>query len=258
MAASRLLAPVAVGAAGVALWFVLVDVVGVAEFLLPRPGDVATELGERADVIASSAAVTGANALWGLVGGALLGVALAAVAARWWLVDGMVGPLVTTLAVVPIVALAPLLNTMLGTDQETGRRVVAGIAAFVPVFVNTLRGLRQTTPLQRDLMRSYAATGGQVFRTVTLPVAVPYAFTGLRLASSLAVISALVAEYFGGPRDGLGSSISSAASSNHARAWAYVLGAIALGLLFFAVTSALERLAQRRVPISPALSGGSR
>lgn len=74
---------------------------------------------------------------------------------------------------VPIVALAPVLNAMFGADSEMGRRVVASIAAFVPVFVNSLRGLRQTTPLHRDLMRSYAASGSQTFRTLTLPTAAP-------------------------------------------------------------------------------------
>jgi NitT/TauT family transport system permease protein len=82
-----------------------------------------------------------------------------------------------------------------------------------------------------------------VFR-LTLPTARPFIFTGIRIASSLAVISALVAEYFGGPRGGLGGLIStSAASSAYSRAWAYVVGAIVLGLIFFVVTSALERIA---------------
>ena len=73
---------------------------------------------------------------------------------------------------------------------------------FIPVFFNTLRGLRQVQPVHRDLMRAYAATPRQITRTVTLPGALPYFFTGLRIASSLAVISALVAEYFGGPVGG--------------------------------------------------------
>ncbi len=95
---------------------------------------------------------------------------------------------------------------------------------IVPVYINTLRGLRQVRPVHRDLMRVYAASARQQQLAVTLPTAAPYVFTGLRVASSLAVISALIAEYFGGPIGGLGKSItSSAASSNYALAWAYVL-----------------------------------
>jgi NitT/TauT family transport system permease protein len=82
---------------------------------------------------------------------------------------------------------------------------------------------------------------------VTIPGALPYIFTGLNIASSLAVISAVVAEYFGGLQNGLGSRITSAASNSaYPRAWAYVFGAILLGLVFYAATLALERLARRR------------
>jgi NitT/TauT family transport system permease protein len=108
--------------------------------------------------------------------------------------------------------------------------------------------LRQTTPLHRDLLRTYAASGLQTFRTITLPTAAPYVLTGLRIAGSLAVISALVAEYFGGPRGGLGSFIStSAATSAYARAWAYVAAAIGLGLIAYVVTAVLERSVQQRL-----------
>ena len=76
---------------------------------------------------------------------------------------------------------------------------------------------------------------------MTLPTATPYVFTGLRIASSLAVISALIAEYFGGPIGGLGKSITSAAaSSNYPLAYAYVVGAIVLGLAFYVVTLLVE------------------
>ena len=70
----------------------------------------------------------------------------------------MLAPLVAALAVIPIVALAPVLNSMFGADSQFGRQAVAALAAFVPVFVNTLRGLRQTRPVHRDLMQAYAAT----------------------------------------------------------------------------------------------------
>jgi NitT/TauT family transport system permease protein len=115
------------------------------------------------------------------------------------------------------------------------------------VFLNTLRGLRQVQPVHRDLMRALGAGGWQLTRIVTVPGALPYLFVGLNVASSLAVISALVAEYFGGPQNGLGSLITSAAAnSGYAAAWAYVTGAILLGALFFGGTLLLERLVRRR------------
>lgn len=244
--ALRIGAPIAVGVIGLLVWQLLVGVVGVSAYLLPSPAEIASEWAANAGPIAEATWITGTNAVLGLLVGSVVGVLLAALAsrARWF--DQMLAPVVAALAVVPIVALAPVLNAMFGADSEVGRRTIAAIASFVPVFVNTLRGLRQTTPMHRDLMRSHAATGMQTFRMLTLPTAAPYIVTGLRVASSLAVISALVAEYFGGPRGGLGAFIStSAATSAYARAWAYVGAAILLGLALYLVMVALERLVTR-------------
>jgi NitT/TauT family transport system permease protein len=96
-------------------------------------------------------------------------------------------------------------------------------------------------------MRSYAASDTVILRKVRVPNAMSYLFVGLRIAASLCVISAVVAEYFGGLQNGLGSRITSAASNSaYARAWAFVLGAILLGLVFYLATLALERAVARR------------
>ncbi|SIN84996.1 ABC transporter permease [Agromyces cerinus] len=245
----RIIAPIAVGLIVLGTWQFLVSVVGVSDYLLPSPASIIEEFVAYWPSIAQAMLITGTNALVGLVVGSILGILLAAVAARWRPIDQMSAPVVASLAVIPIVALAPVLNSMFGADSQFGRQAIAAIASFVPVFINTLRGFRQTTPVHRDLMKAYAASSGQVLRTLTLPTARPFILTGIRIASSLAVISALVAEYFGGPRGGLGGLIStSAASSAYARAWAYVLASIALGLLFYLATLALERLLQRHTP----------
>jgi NitT/TauT family transport system permease protein len=242
----RIVAPVAVGVVVLGLWQFLVSVVGVSDYLLPSPAAIAEQFIEFFPSIVAATGITGLNALLGLVVGSLLGILLAALAAGWRPIDQMSAPIVASLAVIPIVALAPVLNSMFGADSQFGRQAIAGLASFVPVFINTLRGFRQTLPVHRDLMKVYAASSAQIVRTVTLPTAVPFVFTGIRIASSLAVISALVAEYFGGPRGGLGGLIStSAASSAYPRAWAYVVASIVLGLVFFLVTLALERLATR-------------
>lgn len=245
---AKVVAPVAVGVVGLVAW-ALVVASGAAPRMLPGPLAIAQEFVARFGIIAEAMGVTGTNALIGLVAGTILGVLFAALAASLRPVDGMLAPLIAALAVIPIVALTPIFNTMFGASSQFGRQAVAAIAAFVPVFVNVARGLRQTTPVQRDLFRATAASGGQLFRHLTLPSALPYLVSGIRIAASLAVISALVAEYFGGPADGIGTAIASYAKSGRASlAWAFVLGGILIGLLFFLATTLLERLVARRVP----------
>lgn len=245
----RFVAPVVVGGLIIAIWIVVVDVLEAAPRALPSPIAIAEELVKRLGIIGDDLVITGTNALIGLAAGAILGILLAGVAAALKPADGMLAPLVAALAVVPIVALTPIFNTMFGASSQFGRQAVAAIAAFVPVYINVLRGLRQTRPVHRDLLRASGASGLQTFRVLTLPTAIPYLMTGLRIASSLAVISALVAEYFGGPSDGIGTAIATYAKSGRASlAWAYVAGGIAIGLVFFLVTSLLERIATRRSP----------
>ncbi|MDQ7878224.1 ABC transporter permease subunit [Microbacterium sp. QXD-8] len=245
----RWVAPIVVGILILAVWIFWVDVLGTAPRMLPSPIAIAEEFVRRFPIILDDMKITATNALIGLVVGSLLALLFAGLAAAARPVDGMLAPLVSALAVIPIVAVTPILNTMFGASSQFGRQAVATIAAFIPVFVNVLRGLRQTRPVHRDLLRSSAASGFQTFRVLTLPTALPYLMTGLRIASSLAVIAALVAEYFGGPADGIGTAIATYAKSGRAAlAWAYVLGGIIIGLVFFLVTTLLERLATRRSP----------
>ncbi|PPH36054.1 nitrate ABC transporter permease [Rathayibacter sp. AY1E3] len=245
--ARSVLAPVVLGIAAVLLWQAGVTALAIQPFVLPSPLAIGREFATNLGSVAEGSAVTGRNALVGLLVGAVLAVVVAGLSALARVFDGLVAPIVAAAAVVPIVALAPVLYTMFGANAETARQLVAALAVFVPVYVTTLRGLRQAAPVHRDLLKAYAATPWQTARTITLPGAVPYVFTGLRIASSLAVISALVAEYFGGPVGGLGKSITTASSgSDYALAYAYVLGAVLVGLAFYCVTAALEAFALRR------------
>ena len=243
----RLLPPIALGVIALLGWELLVQLAKIQPYLLPAPSAIGKQLALVLPGLWAATLATGSNALIGLIAGSVLAIVLALVASRLRFVDELIAPVVAAIAVVPIVALAPVLTNMFGATSETPRRVIVGVVVFVPVFVNTLRGLRQVLPVHRDLMRAYAASNWQLTRTVTIPGALPYIFTGLNIASSLAVISAVVAEYFGGLQNGLGSRITSAASNSaYPRAWAYVFGAILLGLVFYAATLALERLASRR------------
>jgi len=243
------LAPVVFGLVVVGLWQLLVVALGIEPFLIPAPSAIAQQLLANAGSVLAGSLRTGTNALVGLLVGTVVGVLAAVAANAWPVLDRLGAPLVAALSVMPIVALAPVLYTMYGADVETARQLVAALAVLIPVYLNTLRGLRQVRPVHRDLMRAHAATTRQQQLVVTLPTAAPYLFTGLRIASSLAVISALVGEYFGGPVGGLGKSITSAASSSdYALAWAYVLGAIVLGLVFYCTALAVEAWSTRHRP----------
>lgn len=240
------LPPVVFGIGVLVAWQVLVVALGVPSFLLPTPTAIAEQVGAQFAVIVPTAAVTGGNALTGLVAGFVIGVALALLAARSRLVEALTTPVVLAASAVPIVALAPVFTTMFGSTTEVARRLVVAVVVVVPVFVSTARGLRQVQPVHADLMHSLAATPWQASRFVRLPGAVPFIVTGLRLAAPAAVIAAIVAEYFGGQQNGLGSRISSAAANTaYARAWAFVVASIVLGLLFHLAGLLLERLATR-------------
>ncbi|MEV6657960.1 ABC transporter permease [Nocardia fluminea] len=247
------LPPIVVGLVVLALWQLLTVVAGVPSFLLPAPSAIAAQFGENAGRILDASLATGTNALIGFVAGTVLGLAAAVLAVRFGVIDGLLTPLAAAAAAVPIVALAPLLNSMYSTTTETPRRLVVTIVVFFPVFVSTARGLRQVPKVQGDLMRSYAASGWQITRAVRLPAALPHLFTGLRIAAPGAVIAAVIAEYFGGLQNGLGSRITSAAANTaYPRAWAYVAGAMCVGLVFLAAVLLLEQLTRR--PRTPLLS----
>lgn len=240
----RALPPLVVGVAFLAGWEALVRAYRIRPFLLPRPSAIWTQLVDNLDDILASARVTGTNALVGLVAGAVLGVLAALVASRFRVVDELLVPLAAAVNAMPIIALAPIFNTMFSTTSSVPRRLVVTLVVFFPLFVNALRGLRQVQPIHRELLASYAAGGWAFARTVRVPNALPFVFTGLRLAASLAVIAAIVAEYFGGIQNGLGTRITSAAANTaYPRAWAYVVAAIALGLVFYLAATLLERIA---------------
>jgi len=241
---SELWPPVLFGVAFLALWEWFVKARDVKPYLLPAPSAIWEQLTDNVDAILRAAWATGQNALIGLALGLLLGVVMAVVASRLRFFDQMLTPLAGAVAAIPIVALTPIFNTMFGSTSNIPRRLIVLIAVFFPVFVNTLKGLRQVDPIHDELMRSYAASPWAVLRVVRIPGALPFFFTGVRIAASTSVIAAIVAEYFGGLQKGLGPAITSAAAASaYPRAWAIVVAAIALGLVFYLVALLAERLA---------------
>jgi len=250
-ALATLLPPVIWGVLCVAGWQLFVRLADVRTFVLPAPSDIWSAAMDQHSRIISATAYTGLNALVGLLVGVVMGVLLAALVTRLPIVGGAITPLVAALAAMPIVALAPLLNNMYSPLSPLPRREVAAISAFIPIFFNVLRGLRELTPVHRELMQSYAASGTAVLRTIRIPSALPHFFTGLRIASSLAVIAAVVSEYFGGLAKGLGTRITSkVGATDYPGAWASVLAAVILGLIFYVAALLLERavLGRRAAP----------
>jgi len=238
-----ILPPVLLGILAIAAWELTVKLGRIAPFILPAPSAIWAQLVEQRGNVLDAALASGANALAGLVGGSVVAVLAALAASRFRLIGEVSVPFAAVFSALPIIALAPILNNMFESTSSLPRRLVAGIIAFFPVFLNTLRGLREVDPTHRELMDSYAAGGWTFARLVRLPGALPFVFTGLRQASSLAVIAAVVAEYFGGLQDGLGARITSAAAlTAYPRAWAFVVGACALGLVFYLTTLLIERL----------------
>lgn len=245
-AAGVVLPPVLFGVALLLLWQFWVRAADIKTFVLPAPSDIWSAAGDTEHLILEAAWNTGMNALIGLIIGTVLGVLGAAVATRLPTLGMTITPIVAALATMPIVALAPLLNNMYSATSSLPRREVVALSAFVPVFMNVRRGLSRLSAVHAELMQSFAASRTDVLRLIRIPGALPYFFVGLRIAASAAVITAVVTEYFGGEKDGLGSRITEAVgATNYPAAWASVLGAVLLGLIFFVVSLVIERLVLR-------------
>lgn len=239
-----------VGAVFLLGWELIVEWRDIQAYVLVKPSQVAAAIGDHFSSIVRGARVSGGNALAGLVIGTLLGTAIALVASAAKPLGRLINPMATAVNAVPIVVVVAVLTRMYEADSETPRRIMATLVVFFVVFVNVLRGLRESSATQIELMRSYAASPVQQFRKVRLPNAAPYLFTGIRVAAPLAVITAVVAEYFGGTKLGLGSSITTNLSTSKKDiGLAYVAGASVLGLAFFGGAAVLEYFAvpwQRR------------
>lgn len=233
--------PLVAGVIALALWQWWVVAYDVKPFVIPKPSAILDEFFAKSDLVLNACKVTGLNALIGLTLGTFVGFALAALTNRFLVVDQVVNPLAVTIAAIPAVVIVGVLNRMYPLDSQTGRRIMVTLAVFFIVFVQVAKGLRQNDATQMELMRSYAATPRQVLAKVRLPNTMPYLFTGIRTAVPIAVIIALVSEYFGGTQDGLGSKIASTLnSSNKALGFAYVLGGSILGLMFFIGANLVE------------------
>lgn len=236
--------PILIAVVFLSAWQLLVVVQNIKPYLLPAPSLIAQNFFSSLNLMLGTAFYTATTAALGLLFGTILGLVMALLAQRFIVVNNLVTPLAAGLAAVPIIALTPILNNMFNITSRTPRVLVTMIIVIFPVFVNVTRGLVQVQPVQLELMRSMNAQPRTVLRLLRIPNAIPFFFTALKVAAPMAVIAALVSEYFGGPQMGLGSRIaSSAANSAYGRAWAYVVASIITGLLFYLAVLAAERWA---------------
>jgi NitT/TauT family transport system permease protein len=225
------------------VWQFFVEWRDIKPYLLPKPSAIWDEIADNASEIWKASRVTGTNAVVGILAGTVLGVAAAMVASRFRVAGELLTPLAAAVNAIPIIVLAPIFNNIFSSTSAIPRRLIVAIVVFFPIFVNTLRGLVLVDGTKTELMRSYGASPSVIMRKVRVPNALPFFFTGLKLAASLGVIAAVVAEYFGGLQNGVGSRITSyAGATNYPRAWAYVAAACAIGLAFYCLALALERL----------------
>lgn len=175
-----------------------------------------------------------------VVGGVLLGTLLASSRALQQTLD----PLLTAMYSVPIIALAPLFIAWLGLGIESKVAIVVLVAIF-PVIINTEVGLRSTDDIYLEAARSFNATRLQIFKTVTLPFAIPFIIGGVRVAFARALVGVIVAEFFGSFA-GYGNAILSAGQSfQTARLLGYV---VILGLLGMFSSIGLRNLERRLAP----------
>ena len=235
--------------AGIGIWEGFVKGLHVQRFLLPAPTAIWTAFAGNQSQLWHEGWFTFQEAVGGFAIGSAAAILFAVVVARWNLLGSALMPYAIAANAIPIIAFAPITNAWFDPLTKSSKMVIAAVLCFFPVFVNTVRGLRSVKPEQIELMRSYAVGELTVFRLVRVPTALPFVFTALRVASVLAMIGAIVAEYYGGSLDSLGANILQDASLfQFEKAWAEIIVASLLGIGFYLAVAALERVATRWQP----------
>jgi NitT/TauT family transport system permease protein len=226
-------------------WQVAIGVFDIQKFLLPKPTDIARTFWEQRSELWPAGWYTFTEAFGGFVVGCGFAILAALALARFRPLGAALMPYFIAANAIPIIAFAPIANAWFGIDRGS-KIAIAAILCFFPVLVNTLRGLLSVKPSQIELMRSYAAGNVAVFRRVRIPTSLPYVFSSLKVASVLAMIGAIVGEYFGGSQEQLGIQIkNSAALFQFETAWAAIVVACILGIAFYLSVALAERLAMR-------------
>jgi NitT/TauT family transport system permease protein len=238
---ARRLVPALFGVAVLVLWEGLVRGLGVPQVILPAPSVIAGTIAGNLPLLWSDFVQT-------IVKGALSGYAIGCTAAvavavaidrSPFLTRGLL-PVGNFVAALPIVGIAPIMVTWFGFGWESKAAVVTAMV-FFPVLVNMVAGLHAADTMQKDLMRTYAAGDWATLVKLRLPAALPFLFNGLKIATTLALIGAIVAEFFGSPTRGMGFRISTAVGSLALpMVWAQIAVAALAGTAFYGIVAALE------------------
>jgi len=237
-----LLVPVIFGITILVVWELLVRGLEVPLVILPAPTLIALRFADSLSILWQDFAQT---ILKGALGGYVIGCGAAVLTAI--LVDrsdflrrGLL-PVGNFVAALPIVGTAPILVMWFGFDWHSKAAVVV-VMVFFPMLVNTVAGLREASEMQRDLMHTYAASYWQSLLKLRLPAALPFLFNGLKISTTLALVGAIVAEFFGSPTVGMGFRISTSVGQLALdMVWAEIVVAALAGSLFYGLIAALEK-----------------
>ena len=225
-------------------WEVLVRALDVSRVLLPAPSLVLAALQDHAPKLWGDFTQTVLKAVligWSL--GCGLGFAVAVAIDRLPFLQRGLLPVASLTSAIPLVGVAPIAVMWFGFEWPSKAAVVV-LMTFFPMLVSTLAGLKAAGKLERELMHSYAASYSRTLLALRLPAALPFIFNALKVNATLALIGAIVAEFFGSPTTGLGFRISTeSAKMNMPLVWGAIVVAAVTGSVAYALLVALERKA---------------
>ena len=227
----------------IGLWEGAVRLLGIPLYLLPAPSGIIGAFLAQPGFLLQIGLFTFGEAVAGFAIGCTLGSFVAALSVRFRsLAEGLL-PFSVASNAVPIVALSPLLGVWLGSISPASKIGVVVVMTFFPTLINVYRGLISPSPDALQLMHSYAARQRDIFLKLRLPATLPYLFNALKICSTLSMIGAIVAEFFGGRQNALGVYIKSQAGILRLReCWSGILMACLLGIAFYLAIVAVERL----------------
>jgi NitT/TauT family transport system permease protein len=224
------------------LWEVLVRLFEVPFILLPPPSAIGVRIANSIPILAADVYQTIFKAvIAGYLIGCCSGFAVAILADRFLFLRRGLLPIGNMVSALPIIGVAPIMVMWFGFDWQSKAAVVT-IMTFFPMLVNTVAGLAASGQMERDLMRTYASGYWQSLFKLRLPEAAPFVFNALKINSTLALIGAIVAEFFGTPVVGMGFRISTEVGRmNIDMVWAEIAVAALCGSVFYGVIALIER-----------------